>query len=724
MADENVIKKILRMVLDRNSADETQKGAEGVAAKVDEAWKGAAKKIAGYLGVAFLTKKIIDFGKAAVEEAMASQAAWSDLAGAIEANGESFDELEGKLRATGDAFQAAFGIDDDAFATALSRMVSLTGDVSASTQNMGLVANVAARFFNGELEPAANLVAKAMNGNVAALQKMGIQAKDAQSALEILAQRSMGAAEKRAATFAGQMQSLNNEWGDFLKDVGNAIIESEGAGEAMSALRAAVQVLTQWVERNREAIATWVTRGVRFAIDAADVLYRAIRGVAEILAGGLQTSLGLAGKAIAMSARGWVGLANAASVFLESIGAKETSDKLDNMAGSLLAQANALDKWADAAIKAGSDKVFLGIERLSTKAFSSDSFKAQPGAAPKATVPVLPPAVGKNAELTDVEKAFQKFDQAITAAKSSIDGTSSSVEFLQAQAAALKTIMDDLTKAGVQPTDEWMKFFSASLKEVNAQIEEAKKIATLAQDFEDFANATTAAELTTSQFATNLERLQAEAGRLQSAINKLIADGIDKHDKRLVKLVARLGEVQEAIQGETAAMQFQQQVAGELAQALFASFGGGLGPYAKMKAKQNYLEATENGIRAVLAALTGFGALHAGKYAAAAAQHAALGAAWSALAATVGGGGGGGGGAATPSGGASSAGSDLSNARSSNSSATSRAQQPTPVTEIHFVGPGFDALEPRVQKVVYGAMQEAIERQGENARVRVIRSNS
>lgn len=724
MAEENVIKKIIRLILDQKSADETQQAAEGVTQKIDAAWKDTAKKIAGYLGVAFLAKKMVDFGKLAVAAAEESEAAWSDLGNTIDANGGSFKELEQQLRATGDAFQDAFGIDDDAFAGALSRVISLTGDVTASTQNMGLVANVAAKFFKGDLGPAADLVAKAMNGNVAALQRMGIHAESAQEALEILAQRSMGAAEARAQTFAGKMEALSNIWGDFLKDVGNAIIQSDGAADAFEVLKAAIGVLSDWVGRNRQAISEWVTKGVRFAIDAADVLYRAIVGMAQILAGGFQAGLGVAAKGLAMLARGYVTATNAASAFLEFIGQKEKSDALDQHAASILNDAKALDEWADAALKAGSDKVFAGLDRLATRAFSSEQFTAERRPAKAAPPPVLPPVLGKNAELSDVEKAFQKFDQAIASAKATIDGTSSSVEFLQAQAKALQTIMDDLTKAGVKPTDEWMQFFADSLKEVNAQIEEAKQLETLAKDFEDFARATAAADLTMSSSATNLQRLQAEASRLQSVIQKLIADGINPHDKKLQGLVKRLGEVQAAIEGETAAMQFQQQVAGELAQALFASFGGGLGPYARMKAKQNYLEATEAGIRAVLAALTGFGALHAGKYAAAAAQHAALGAAWSALAATVGGGGGGGGGAATPSGGASSAGSDLSSARSSNSSASSRAQQPTPVTEIHFVGPGFDALEPRVQKVVYGAMQEAIERQGENARVRVVRSNS
>lgn len=723
-SSDGIIKKIIRIFLDEKSAKDTEDQAKGVTDRIDAAWKDMAKRIAGYLGVAFLTKKLIDFGKSAVEEATKSQDAWSELEGSIDAVGGSFDALNEKLRLQADAFQAATIHDDDAYAVSLSRLVSLTGDVGASTNNMGLVANVAAKFFKGDLAPATDLVAKAMNGNTAALGKMGIKVQSAQEALEVLAQRSMGAAEKRASTFSGQLAQLNNGWDDFKKDVGNAIIQSEGASTAMNALRAVVSVLTDWIGRNKDAIALWVTRGVNFAITAADILYRALKGVAEILAGGLQTSLGLAGKAIAFSAKGWVGLANAASLFLETIGAKEASDKVDAMAGSLLAQANALDKWADAAIKAGSSKVQEGLDTLSKVAFAPADFKpGGKGTPAPASLGVTAPQVGKNAELSDAEKAWQKFDAAISNARRTITGANQDLQFLEAQADAIKGLLQDLTAAGVEPTDEAFQFLQSSLKGVNAQIEATKRSIKIQEDFKAFNDETTAAERTANAFGTRLQDLQGESQRLTKAIQNLIADGIDPHDEKLQGMIARLKEVQGAIDSETQAMQFQQQVAGDLAQALFASFGGGLGPFARMKAKQNYLESTEMGIRAVLAALTGFGALHAGKYAAASAQHLALGLAWSALASSVGGPSGGGSGATTVAPSSSSV-SPIGSARTSTGSASRNAQQPEAVTEIHFVGPGFDALNPRVQKVVRGAQQEAIEKAGKNTRVRVVRSNA
>jgi hypothetical protein len=724
MAESNVISKLIRLILDKNSAKQVEDETKSTLDKVDAAWKDTAKKIAGYLGVAFLTKKIIDFGKAAVEEAMNSQAAWSDLAGTIDANGESFDKLEAKLRATGEAFQDAFGIDNDKFASSLSRVITLTGDVTASTQNMGLVANVAAKFFNGDLAPAADLVAKAMNGNVTALQKMGIHATSAQGALDVLAQRSMGAAEKRAGTFAGQLEAVNNQWSDFLKDVGFVLIQSEGATTAFNAIKAAIQVMAEWVENNRQAIALWVTKGINFAIDAADVFYRALVGMTKLMAGGLQESFGILAKALAFSARGWVGIANAASLFLEAIGAKETSDKLDVMAGSLLSQANALDKWADAAIKAGSDKVFAGIERLATTAFTADQFKgpAKTGKAPATGKPVI----GSNAELSDAEKAWQKFDQAIAHAKATITGTHRELEFLQAQASAISDVMADLAKAGVKPTDEAMTFLASAMGQVNAQIEQAKKVEAITQDFKDFADATAAATAMADSHQTKLQSLQGEQQRLTELIKKAISDGLDPEDEALQRKIKRLHEVEGAITelstATALAAQLEAQAASDLAGGFAAAFGSGFGQYARGKAKQNYLQAAEDAIMATFAAFSLFGAPAApGLYAKAAAET-AMGLAWSAFASEAGGGGA----PATisaPSGSAAP-GSSLSAARSSSSGSVSNAKAPEPITEIHFIGPGFDALNPKVQAVVIGAQQQALELNGPNANVRVIRRNS
>lgn len=613
---DNVIVRWIKLQLDKSSAKATEDGIRGVAQQADDAWKATAKKIAGYLGVAFLLKKIIDFGKAAVAAASESEAGWNDLKGTIDATGVSFDAMSAKLHAASEAFQDATVNDNDAYVTSLTRMVALTGDVGASTNNMGLVANVAAQFFRGDLGPATDLVAKAMNGNVTALQKMGIHAKGAQEALDILATRSMGAAERQTQTFGGQLKQLNNLWDDFVKETGFAIIGADGTGNAIGVLRGAVETLTTWVVRNKKAIGEWVTGGVRFAIDATDVLYRAVTGLANLFQGAFNVSIGVAANGLALFMVAHAKATLAASKFMAQVGGKEASTDLLLFAADIIEGAAAINAWADAAIRAGSAEVNKGIDLLSHPVWSSDQFTTAPkgelpNVAPRTTGPVMP-------------------------------------------------------EIGTLPTADFDKLAKAAVD--------------------------------TSEAVTSV-------GDALTAVNAIRGDSVTMTE------------------AEIEAMGRQYDAANALGEALFASLGSGIGPFARMKARQSYLQATEEAIEAGLAALSIFGAGNAAKLATASASHLALGLSWSALASVNGGGGGGGGAPRVPTASFSPS-AGLASSRSSSARAASRTEAPAPQMTVTFVGPGFDSMNPEVQKVVYGAMGQAIERVGPNANVRVVRSRT
>jgi hypothetical protein len=69
--------------------------------------------------------------------------------------------------------------------------------------------------------------------------------------------------------------------------------------------------------------------------------------------------------------------------------------------------------------------------------------------------------------------------------------------------------------------------------------------------------------------------------------------------------------------------------------------------------------------------------------------------------------------------GASDGGGGGPSAAAPNTRPAERSQPAGPEINIHFVGPGFDAVNPQVQQVVQGAITAATERQGGNARVRM-----
>lgn len=532
MAD-NVLKRIIQLVLDKGAALRAQKDVEDTTGKMDKAFKDLATKIAGYLGVAFVLKKIVDFGTESVKQAMESQVAWSDLKTTIDNTGESFDEMESKLRATADAFQDATGKDDDKFASSLSRLITLTGDTSASLNNMGLVANVAAKFFNGELEPATTLVAKAMNGNTAALQKMGIHAENAQQALEILASRSLGAAERASHTFAGKLEALHEEWNDVLKDFGFAVIGAEGTSDAFEILRAAVKTLGEWVNTNKDQIRLWVTDGVKFAIDATDVLVRAVKLLNDVfftlIDGGLAGIVqGFSLYAIGMSR------AAEAAIALRIATGQSVSPAQMAEAVRLRQQADAYIEWANALSTARKEHQKAAKDDLFKPLFDSSQFSG-----PSKSVP-LPgennkPKLGKNATSTaseDVKKAVKEFEDATKAADLMKKVLGDDFDSVGAEISRTSKLLEVLAANGVDPTTTKFGNLTARLSFLT---KEAKPLQDVAKDLAkslgtDVAVAAVTMGTGLESATTKLELLKAKQSDYLGSLKALAAQHLTNTD--------------------------------------------------------------------------------------------------------------------------------------------------------------------------------------------------
>jgi hypothetical protein len=185
---------------------------------------------------------------------------------------------------------------------------------------------------------------------------------------------------------------------------------------------------------------------------------------------------------------------------------------------------------------------------------------------------------------------------------------------------------------------------------------------------------------------------------------EISAENVAKINEQLERMAAsaRLGQI------ELMAMAAAGEFAGTVAAGIF---GGNIGELARWKAEQNAIMAAEHAAMALAAVLIpGLGSTLAGKHGALAAQFAGISAAWGTLAGVTGGfsGGGGARGAA-------------GSPRDTGGAASERAEVPGAEVHIHFVGPGFNALNPEVQRVVYGSIQEATERFGPNANVKIHR---
>jgi len=179
---------------------------------------------------------------------------------------------------------------------------------------------------------------------------------------------------------------------------------------------------------------------------------------------------------------------------------------------------------------------------------------------------------------------------------------------------------------------------------------------------------------------------------------EVAADGADSFGDSL----EAAAEKARLLQAEVDMAAMAGQAAGEL---LAAGLGAGIPALAAAKAKQNAILAAEQAVRGFVLASNPITATLAAPAFAAAKMYAGIAAAWGALAGATGGfSGGGGGGSGSP--------------RDTGGAASERAQPPGDEVHIYFLGPGFSAVNPEVQKVVYGAAQEAAATYGPNTKVK------
>lgn len=175
-----------------------------------------------------------------------------------------------------------------------------------------------------------------------------------------------------------------------------------------------------------------------------------------------------------------------------------------------------------------------------------------------------------------------------------------------------------------------------------------------------------------------------------------------RNAEKLAQSVEKVGEAAMLSQIEMIALNSAADLGGTL---MAAVFGSDLGKLAAMKAEQNAIMAAEQlAMAAAVAWIPGFQGEAAG-HLQAAAMFGSVAAAWSALAGVTGGfsgGGGGGGGRGGP--------------RDVGGAASERTEPPGPEVHIYMEG-DFDALNPRVQRVVAGAVKLSGETYGPNARV-------
>ena len=171
--------------------------------------------------------------KAMWSNAIEAERVSKNLATALEMTGRGGAEAANHFEKFATAIQRETIYGDEAIKSASTLLIQLTslsteGIEKATKASIGL-----ASVMGVDLNSAAMLIAKAMEGNVGALSRYGFKIDETLPKEEALAKLLdeiaglYGRATAEVNTTFGALEQLKNVWGDLLEEVGNAIVKNE-----------------------------------------------------------------------------------------------------------------------------------------------------------------------------------------------------------------------------------------------------------------------------------------------------------------------------------------------------------------------------------------------------------------------------------------------------------------------------------------------------------------
>lgn len=182
--------------------------------------------VAGAAGAAFAVKTGIDSIKAAMDDQKSQVLLANSLrntTGASDAAIASMEDYIGKL-------QLAVGVADDKLRPSLSILASATGNLTQAQRLQGIALDISARR-NLDLETVSLALAKAQNGNVGALQKLGIKlsaatlkSKNFYLAQQELVKTFKGAAAAAADAMSGRLERMKIAYSEIQETLGYALL--------------------------------------------------------------------------------------------------------------------------------------------------------------------------------------------------------------------------------------------------------------------------------------------------------------------------------------------------------------------------------------------------------------------------------------------------------------------------------------------------------------------
>lgn len=190
-------------------------------ASVAKAAAAAGVAVAG-MAVAFG----VDAVKAAIEDQKSQKIFANQLKNTTKATNAQIKATEKWITKQ----QFAYGFSDSKLRPALAKLTGVTHDITKAQDLLSLSMDVAAGT-GKDLTAVTDAMAKAQNGNLGALKKLGVplsdaivKNKDLTAATKIMSDQFKGAAATSANTFAGKMKIFNERVGEAKETIGTKLL--------------------------------------------------------------------------------------------------------------------------------------------------------------------------------------------------------------------------------------------------------------------------------------------------------------------------------------------------------------------------------------------------------------------------------------------------------------------------------------------------------------------
>ena len=230
MADVRTLKLSLLADVQKflSGMDQADNATKSFSSKVGKYSKAMAKSfaVAGAAAGAYAIKIGIDGVKAAVEDEASQKQLAEALKNTTNATDAQIKSTEGYITKQ----QLAFGIADTKLRPALANLARATGDVGKAQELTNLALDISAST-GRDLETVSLTLAKAYNGNIGALTKLGIpldenikKTKDFNVVQDELVRLFGGAAKANTETYAGQLAIVTERVGELKESIGVALL--------------------------------------------------------------------------------------------------------------------------------------------------------------------------------------------------------------------------------------------------------------------------------------------------------------------------------------------------------------------------------------------------------------------------------------------------------------------------------------------------------------------